>query len=104
MKSTSQKTYASDVLESKKVVLVDVWAPWCGPCRAMEPVLEDVEKEVNGWAEIVQLDASVEMDKVQELGIQGLPTFLVYKAGKIVDSSVGMTSKVNMLSMLAKQK
>ena len=102
MKSTNKNTYASDVLGSKKVVLVDVWAPWCGPCRAMEPILEDVEKEVGGWADIIKLDASVEMEQVQELGVQGLPTFLVYKDGKIVDSTVGMTSKANLLSMLGK--
>jgi len=102
MRSTTKSTYAADVLGSKKVVLLDVWAPWCAPCRGMEPVLNAIAEETKNWTEIVKLDASVEMDLVQELGISGLPTFLVYKNGQIVGSSVGAISKVNLLNLLSK--
>jgi thioredoxin 1 len=102
MKSTTKSTYKQDVLESKKVVLLDVWAPFCAPCRGMEPILESIEKETKDWAEIIKLDASVEMDLVQgELGVSGLPTFLVYKNGQIVGSSSGATSKVNLLKIMS---
>jgi thioredoxin 1 len=103
MKSTTKSTYAQDVLGSKKVVLLDVWAPFCAPCRGMEPILEAVEKETKDWAKIIKLDASVEMDLAQgELGVNGLPTFLVYKNGQIVDSNSGVTSKANLLKMMSK--
>jgi len=102
MRSTTKNTYAADILESKKVILLDVWAPWCAPCRGMEPTLDSIAEETKNWAEIIKLDASVEMDLVQELGISGLPTFLVYKNGQIVGSSVGAISKVNLLNMLSK--
>jgi len=104
MISTVKDTFKTDVLESKKVILLDVWAPWCAPCRNMEPVLETLQDEIKQWAEIVKLDASVEMDQVQELGVSSLPTFLVYKSGQIVDSIVGATSKANLLDILSKAK
>lgn len=104
MKSTLKATFKEDVLSSKKVVLVDVWASWCAPCRAMEPVLEQLQKEVKDWAEIVKLDATSEMELAQELGVNSLPTFLIYKNGQIVDSTIGATSKSNLLSILSKAK
>jgi len=102
MKAISKSTFEQDILQSKKVILLDVWAPWCGPCRAMEPILEAVADEMKGRAEVAKLDASVEMDLVQELGVSGLPTFLVFKDGKIVDQTVGMTSKDSLINLLSK--
>lgn len=101
MKSTTKITFAQDVLTSKKIILLDIWAPWCGPCRGMEPIIEAISEETKDWVEVVKLDASVEMDMVQELGVSGLPTFLVYKNGQIVNSSVGATSKANLLKLMS---
>lgn len=102
MKSISKDTFEKDILQSKKVILLDVWAPWCGPCRGMEPIIEAVEQETKDWAEVAKLDASVEMDLVQTLGVSGLPTFLIYKNGQIVGSIVGATSKANLIDLLSK--
>lgn len=102
MKTTTKNTFNSDVLSSQKTVLLDVWAPWCGPCRAMEPILESLDEEVKDKVDVVKLNAQDEMELAQQLGVQGLPTFLVYKNGKIVDSIVGMTSKANLANVLAK--
>ena len=104
MKSTVKNTFKTDVIDSKKLVLLDVWAPWCGPCRGMEPVLESLSEETKDWVEIVKLDASVEMDQVQELGVTALPTFLIFKDGDIVDSTVGATPKANLIEMLTKAR
>ena len=102
VKIINKSNFKTEVLQSEKIVLLDVWAPWCGPCRAMEPIIEAVHEEFKGRAEIAKLDASVEMDLVQEIGVSGLPTFLVYKGGQIVGSAVGATSKANLLDLLAK--
>ncbi len=101
MKSTTKSTFENDVLKSKKTVLLDVWAPWCAPCRGMNPILDKLSEEIKDRAEIVKLDASVEMDIVQELGVTSLPTFLAFKDGKIVGSVVGATSKANLEKILA---
>jgi len=102
MKSTTKSTFNQDIIEAKKVVLLDVWAPWCAPCRGMDPVLDMIREETKDWAEIVKLDASTEMDLVQELGVSGLPTFLIFKDGKIVESASGAKSKDSLLSLMAK--
>lgn len=102
MKETTSGTFKQDVLESKKIVLLDAWAPWCSPCRGMEPVVEAVSEETKSWAEVVKLNVSTEMDLAQELGVSGLPTFLVYKNGQILDSISGVTSKANLLKIMSK--
>ena len=104
MKSTTKATFEQDVIKSNKLVLLDVWAPWCAPCRGMEPIIEAISNETQDFADVVKLDASVEMELVQQLGVSGLPTFLVFKDGKVVDSSVGATSKTNLLDLLSKHK
>jgi len=104
MKSTLKSAFKEDVLGSKKAVLVDVWASWCGPCRAMEPVLEQLEHDVKDWAEIVKVDASAETELVDELGVSSLPTFLVFKDGKMVGSTIGAQPKANLLNLLEKAR
>jgi thioredoxin 1 len=104
MKSTLKSAFKDDVLSSKKTVLVDVWASWCGPCRAMEPVLEQLEHDVKDWAEIVKVDASVENELVQELGVSSLPTFLVFKDGEMKGSTIGAQPKSNLISLLEKAR
>lgn len=101
MKSTTKANFEQDVLQSKKIVLLDVWAPWCAPCRGMEPIIEALSEDTKAFAEVIKLDASSEMDIVQELGVSGLPTFLVFKEGKIVGSIVGATSKMNLLKLIS---
>lgn len=104
MKATTKKTFQQDVIESQKIILLDVWAPWCAPCRGMEPVIHGIDEEISDWVDIVKLDASTEMDLAQQLGVSGLPTFLVYKKGQIVDSTTGATSKDNIMKMLNKAR
>lgn len=104
MKSTTKGTFQQDVLDSKKIVLLDVWAPFCGPCRGMEPIIEAIANESESWVDVVKLDASTEMDFVQELGVSGLPTFFVFKNGQVVAQSSGAANKAKLQEMLVKAK
>lgn len=99
MKNTTKNTFKNDVLDSKKTVLVDVWAEYCGPCRAMAPILQQISDK-NSEIEIVKIDAQTEMDLAQQLGVTGLPTFMVYKNGKLVNSHSGMITKDRLVAML----
>lgn len=104
MKSTDRNSFKTDVLDSKKVVLVDVWATWCPPCRAMMPVIEQVAEETKDWADVVKLDVTEDMDMAQSLGVNSLPTFITYKDGQVVSQSVGATSKSNLIEMMSHAK
>lgn len=104
MKTTTKATFQQDVLESKKLVLLDVWAPFCGVCLGLEPTVEKISQEFDEWLDVVKLDASDEMDFAQELGVSSLPTFIVYKNGQAVDQLSGATTKVKIEEMLLKAK
>ena len=104
MIATTENTFTQDVLTSKKVILLDVWAPWCAPCRGMEPTIEIIAEETKDWADVVKLDASSEMNLVQALGVSGLPTFMIYKDGKVVGSTVGAVAKNTLLDLMQKAK
>ena len=100
MKSTTKATFQQDVINSKKIVLLDVWATWCAPCRGMNPIIDKIAEEMKDRVEVVKLDATTEMDFAQELGVTGLPTFIVFKNGKMVNMLVGATSKDNIVKLL----
>jgi len=104
MKVTTKETFAEDVLNQKKVVLLDVWATWCPPCRAMMPVVDSIAEETKDWAEVVKLDSSAESSLIEELGVSSLPTFLIYKDGKVVSSTIGAVPKSTLLDLMHKAK
>lgn len=96
----TKSSFKQEVLDSKKTVLVDVWAPWCAPCRGMTPIIESIAEETKEWAVVAKINAEIEKELTQELGVSGLPTFLVFKDGKVVKNSVGATSKSSLLRMM----
>ncbi len=75
------------------VALVDFWAPWCGPCRMIAPVIEQLAEEFEGKAKICKVNTEDEQDLAVEHGIRSIPTILFYKDGEVVDQLVGATSK-----------
>jgi len=86
-------TFEREVLKSDKPVLVDLWAPWCGPCRMLGPVVEELAKEYEGKAVIGKLNTDENSATMENYRVSAIPTLLFFKGGKLVDTKVGVQSK-----------
>lgn len=96
----TDQNFADEVLKSKAPVLVDFFAEWCGPCKMIAPLVEELAKEYEGKAKIVKLDVDASMDSAQTYGVMSIPTLIFFKDGKEVDRSVGAMSKDAMAEKL----
>jgi thioredoxin 1 len=99
-KAVTDSTFESDVLKSSKPVLVDYWAEWCGPCRQVAPVLEEIAKEYASKIEIVKLNVDENPEVVRTYGIMNIPTLTVFKDGQVVKEIVGAKPKSALLREL----
>jgi len=98
----TENSFAAEVLQSNLPVLVDFWAPWCGPCRKMAPVVEEMIAEFASKIKV----AKVNVDENQELSIKynirGIPSLLLFKDGKVVGTNVGMVTKSQLIDFINK--
>jgi thioredoxin 1 len=92
MLSATDESFKTDVIESDVPVLVDFWAPWCGPCRAVAPLLEALDAELAGRAKVVKVNVDENRAVAGALGVRSIPTLVVFKGGEAVEGAVGALS------------
>ena len=92
--------FENEVIKSKIPVVVDFWAPWCGPCRMMSPIIEELAGEYEGKAKICKMNTDENPGKAGEYSISAIPTLLFFKNGKVVKEVVGLQSKEELKKIL----
>ena len=95
--------FETEVLKSEQPVLVDFWAPWCGPCKMLAPTIETLATEYAGKIRVGKLNTDDNPNTASSYNISGIPTVLVFKGGELVDKIVGLASKDKLASSLNKQ-
>lgn len=98
----NKNNYKKEVLESEQPVLIDFWAPWCGPCRMLGPTVDELSKDLTGKVKIAKVNIDEEQELAQAFRVMSIPMLAVIRGGKLVSSSVGLQSKTKILKMLEK--
>ena len=98
----NDKNFTSEVLNSDLPVLVDFWATWCGPCRSISPIVEELAKEYSGKVKVTKLNVDENPATPSQYGVRGIPTLILFKGGKILDQIVGAVPRTRLKSMIEK--
>ena len=93
MKAITDTQFESEVLKSKGLVLVDFWAEWCGPCRQLLPIMEELSGEVSDKIKIYKMNVEEAPATPANLGIRSIPSLLMFRDGKLIDTKIGLNSK-----------
>lgn len=99
-KQITDSSFEADVVNTSGLVLVDFWAEWCGPCRALGPVLEDVAKEMDGKVAIAKMNVDSNPETPTKFGVRSIPTLILFRDGKQIDTKVGSLPKQALVAWL----
>ena len=100
IKHTSDASFEADVLKSALPVLVDYWAEWCGPCKAIAPILDEVSRDYDGRLQIAKMNVDENRDVPAKFGIRGIPTLMLFKNGQLAATKVGALTKAQLKAFL----
>ena len=100
VKNITDGNFESEVLQSEMPVLIDFWAEWCGPCKQIGPILEEISDEMSNEVTIAKHNIDEEPNTPTKFGVRGIPTMLLFKSGELKATKVGATTKSNIVSWI----
>jgi thioredoxin 1 len=103
IKHITDTTFEAEVLQADKPVLVDYWAEWCGPCKMIAPILDEVSAAYEGKLQIAKMNVDENRDIPAKFGIRGIPTLMLFKSGQLAATKVGAMSKAQLIAFIDQQ-
>lgn len=100
VKEINAKEFDDKVIKGTGLILVDFWAPWCGPCRLASPILEEIAQEMSASVSVYKVNVDNNGELAMKYSVSGIPTFILFKGGKIVKQIVGLMSKADILHLV----
>ncbi|MGB9627174.1 MAG: thioredoxin [Thermodesulfobacteriota bacterium] len=102
LKTVNDKNFFAEVLQSNLPVLVEFWATWCGPCRSLRPIVEELAEEYSGKVKFTKLNVEENPETQTRYGVRGIPMLILFKNGNIIDQIVGLVPKARLKTLIEK--